>query len=58
MGFETHVFAWADGSVGEHTADYFYPISIMEVDKILEMQRDSARCSNNDCFRFGEYYGE
>ena len=36
MGFETHVFAWADGSVGEHTADYFYPISIMEVDKILE----------------------
>ncbi|MDE7058482.1 MAG: ATP-grasp domain-containing protein [Lachnospiraceae bacterium] len=36
MGFETHVFAWADGSVGERTADYFYPISIMEVDKILE----------------------
>ena len=36
MGFETHVFAWADGSVGEHTADYFYPISIMEVDKIIE----------------------
>ncbi len=36
MGFETHVFAWQDGSVGEKTADYFYPISIVEKDKILE----------------------
>lgn len=36
MGYETHVFAWKDGSVGEKTADYFYPISIIEVDKILE----------------------
>ena len=25
MGFETHVFAWQDGSIGERTADYFYP---------------------------------
>lgn len=37
MGFETHVFAWKDGSVGERTADYFYPISIVEKDKILKM---------------------
>lgn len=36
MGFETHVFAWADGSVGETTADHFYPISIVEKDAILE----------------------
>lgn len=36
MGFETHVFAWQDGSVGEKTADYFYPISIIEKEKILE----------------------
>lgn len=35
MGFETHVFAWKDGSIGEKTADYFYPISITEKDKIL-----------------------
>lgn len=40
MGFETHVFAWADGSIGERTADYFYPISIVEVDKILEKCRE------------------
>ena len=30
MGFETHVFAWQDGSIGDTTADYFYPISIVE----------------------------
>ena len=23
MGFETHVFAWQDGSIGERTADHF-----------------------------------
>ena len=36
MGFETHVFAWQDGSIGEKTADYFYPISIVEKEEILE----------------------
>ena len=39
MGFETHVFAWKDGAVGAGTADYFYPISIVEVDQILEKCR-------------------
>lgn len=36
MGIETHVFAWAAGDVGEKSADYFYPISIVEKEKILE----------------------
>ena len=36
MGYETHVFAWQDGSVGERTADYFYPISIVDKESILE----------------------
>ena len=35
MGYETHVFAWKDGSIGERTADYFYPISIVEKEAIL-----------------------
>lgn len=35
-GFETHVFAWATDDVGEKIADYFYPISITEKEKILE----------------------
>lgn len=36
MGYETHVFAWKDGSIGETTADFFYPISIIEKEIILE----------------------
>ena len=40
LGYETHVFAWKDGAVGETTADYFYPISITEKEEILkECQR-------------------
>lgn len=36
MGLETHVFAWQCGDVGEKSADFFYPISIVEKDEILE----------------------
>ncbi|MCR5670495.1 MAG: ATP-grasp domain-containing protein [Butyrivibrio sp.] len=36
MGIETHVFAWAAGDIGESTADFFYPISIVEKEEILE----------------------
>ena len=36
LGYETHVFAWKDGSIGEKTADYFYPISIIEKEEILK----------------------
>lgn len=36
MGLETHVFAWKAGDVGEKEADFFYPISIIEKEKILE----------------------
>ena len=36
MGVETHVFAWECGDIGEKTADYFYPISIVEKEQILE----------------------
>lgn len=40
LGYETHVFAWQDGSIGERTADYFYPISIVEKEAILEKCRE------------------
>lgn len=36
MGYETHVFAWAAGAVGEKEADFFYPISIVNKDQILD----------------------
>lgn len=36
LGYETHVFAWKDGAIGEKEADFFYPISIIEKEQILE----------------------
>lgn len=36
LGYETHVFAWEEGAVGKENADYFYPISIVEKEEILE----------------------
>ena len=36
MGIESHCFAWADGAVCDGYADYFYPISIIEKEQILE----------------------
>lgn len=40
MGLETHVFAWEDGAVGKEAADYFYPISIIEKEQILDKCRE------------------
>ena len=37
LGYETHVFAWQCGDIGEKTADYFYPISIVEKEEILNV---------------------
>lgn len=39
MGLETHVFAWAANDVGEKSADFFYPISIVEKEQITEQCR-------------------
>ena len=39
MGFETHVFAWEAGDVGERTADVFHPISITEKEAIWDVCR-------------------
>ena len=39
-GIETHVFAWKANDVGEYSADYFYPISIVEKEKILAQCRE------------------
>lgn len=36
MGCEVHAFAWKCGDVGETLADVFHPISIVEVDRIVE----------------------
>lgn len=39
MGLETHVFAWKSGDIGERTADFFYPISIVEKEEIAQKCR-------------------
>lgn len=40
MGIETHCFAWPYGAVCKSIVDYFYPISIIEKDLIVEKCRD------------------
>ena len=44
MGYTTHVFAWAANDVGEKEADFFYPISIVEKESILEECRKIGIC--------------
>lgn len=44
MGYITHVFAWAAGDVGEEAADYFYPISIVEKELVLEKCKEIGIC--------------
>lgn len=44
MGYTTHVFAWAANDVGEAAADYFYPVSIVEKEQILEECRKIGIC--------------
>ena len=39
MGVETHVFAWQVGDIGEQTADFFYPVSIVDKEEILRICR-------------------
>lgn len=44
LGYETHVFAWQCGDPGEKIADYFYPISISEKEKILDICKKIGIC--------------
>lgn len=41
-GFETHVFAWKRDDVGEKSADFFYPISVVEKEQILDKCKEIA----------------
>lgn len=40
LGYQTHVFAWEEGATAKEYADYFYPISITEKEKILLICRE------------------
>lgn len=43
-GYETHVFAWQCGDPGEKAADFFYPISIADKEKIYEVCKGLRIC--------------
>lgn len=44
LGYATHVFAWETHDVGELAADYFYPVSITEKEKIADICREIGIC--------------
>lgn len=44
MGYITHVFAWPANDVGEAAADFFYPISIVEKEAVLEVCQELKIC--------------
>lgn len=37
LGIETHVFAWREGCVADDIADFYYPISIINREEILDV---------------------
>ena len=37
IGLEVHCFAWAEGAVCKELADFFYPISIVDKEEILDV---------------------
>lgn len=52
MKYETHVFAWREGATGAEDADFFYEISITEMDEILaickKIQPDAVATIGSD----------
>lgn len=40
LGIETHVFAWEKGNIAASVADYYYPVSVIEKETILEKCRE------------------
>ena len=36
LGYETHVFGWPTGAIGEKTADVYHPVNILDYDKLWE----------------------
>ena len=44
LGYVTHVFAWKANDVGEKAADFFYPLSIIEKELILDKCKDIGIC--------------
>ena len=44
LGYETHVFGWPTGAIGERTADVYHPVNILDYDKLWEEVQKVAPC--------------
>lgn len=44
LGYETHVFGWPRGEIGETTADVYHPVNILDYDLLLEEFRKLDPC--------------
>lgn len=40
MGLEVHCFAWPEGAICKDVVDYFYPVSIVDKDKVVKICRE------------------
>lgn len=44
LGFETHVFGWPHGEIGERTADVYHPVNILDYDLLWDECRKLNPC--------------
>ena len=44
LGYETHVFGWPTGEIGEKTADVYHPVNILDYDALLEEVKKVNPC--------------
>ena len=44
LGYETHVYGWPVGEIGEKTADVYHPINIMDFDALWDDCKNLGAC--------------
>ena len=44
LGYETHVFGWPVGEIGEKTADVYHPINVMDYNAMWEECKKLKPC--------------
>ena len=44
LGYETHVFGWPTGAIGEKTADVYHPVNILDYDLLWEEVQKIEPC--------------
>ena len=44
LGYETHVFGWKTGEIGERTADFYYPINVLDHEALWNQVQQIGVC--------------